>query len=66
MDGDAIASITADPVHAADGQDPVLARRLDVVTRLLERGMPVRVLEALLPEWDAAIDAAVRTEPPAA
>lgn len=63
---DAFASLAGDADETPDDHDAVLARRLDVVTRLLQRGMPLRVIEALLPGWDDAIRGAVRTEPPAA
>lgn len=33
-------------------------RREEVVRRLLDRGMPLRALEALLPGWEDAIAAA--------
>lgn len=35
--------------------DATAARRAEVVRRLLERGMSVRALEALLPGWEGTI-----------
>lgn len=68
MDGDGTDAITAAFGDAAERSpgDPVFARRLEVVARLVQRGMPVRVLQALLPDWDDAISSAARSEPPAA
>lgn len=45
--------------------DPV-SHRTDVVRRLLDRGVPVRALEALLPGWEGPIAEALehRCEPP--
>lgn len=68
MDGDrtdAITSAFGDAPERSPG-DPVFARRLEVVARLMQRGMPARVLEALLPGWDDAIRSAARSEPPVA
>ena len=55
-----------DEARGRSPDDPVFVRRLEVVARLMQRGMPVRVLEALLPDWDDAIRSAARSEPPAA
>lgn len=38
------------------------SRRLELVQQLLDRGVPVRALEALLPGWEQAIEAAVYPE----
>lgn len=40
-------------------QDDHHERRMRVVRRLMEQGMPVRALEALLPGWEEAIAEAV-------
>lgn len=47
--------------HEQRGEAPVgpAAYRVDVIGRLLERGMTVRALEALLPGWETEIAAAV-------
>ena len=37
-------------------------RRLDVVRRLLDSGMPLRALEALLPGWEDAVAIVLETE----
>ena len=68
MESDRVDAITP-AVGAADERspgDPVSARRSEVVARLMQRGMPVRVLETLLPGWDDAIRSATRSGPPAA
>lgn len=70
MHGDAGGGVAPPPVDAtgdgaaAAGTDErdVDTRRAEVVTRLLERGMSVRVLQALLPGWEHTI----RTVTPAA
>jgi hypothetical protein len=49
----------ADP-HADDPESAM--RRLKVVIRLLEEGMPVRALEALLPGWELEIAAALEQD----
>lgn len=62
---DALTTASGGAIEWSSG-DPVFARRLEVVARLMQRGMSVRVLEALLPGWDDAIRSAARSEPPAA
>lgn len=50
--------------HEQRGEAPVdpAAYRVDVIRRLLERGMTVRALEALLPGWETEIAAAVEEQ----
>lgn len=43
-----------DPEEGRRRVDPV-THRTDVVRRLVERGVPVRALEALLPGWEGPI-----------
>lgn len=43
-------------------QDDHHERRMHVVRRLMEQGMPVRALEALLPGWEEAIADAVSAD----
>lgn len=56
--GARISSLAGGPEHGHD----VRARRAEIVARLLERGLTVRVLHALLPGWEETI----RTAHPAA
>lgn len=44
-------SLTGNPEHGHD----VGARRAEIVARLLDRGLTVRVLHALLPGWEETI-----------
>lgn len=43
---------TEDP---ADAVPDLTARRPEVVRRLLDRGVPPRTLQALLPGWEVAV-----------
>lgn len=54
------AALELDP---GDTMPDLTARRPEVVRRLLERGVSVRALRALLPEWDLVIQEAARTRP---
>lgn len=48
-----------DGVPVGDGPvETTEERRVELVRRLLERGVPVRALEALLPGWERAIEVA--------
>lgn len=38
-----------------DAMPDLTARRPDVVRRLIERGVPARALQALLPDWEVFI-----------
>lgn len=51
MQGDAGGAVAPTQADARD----VDSRRAEVVGRLLERGMSVRVLQALLPGWEHTI-----------
>lgn len=62
MHGDAGGTVAPAPVDAtetgtaaAGTARDVDSRRAEVVERLLERGMSVRVLQALLPGWEHTI-----------
>lgn len=44
-----------DPVRRTSVSVAAVQRRETVVKRLLERGMPLRALEALLPGWEDVI-----------
>lgn len=47
-----------DVTDVGETMSDLTARRVDVVRRLLERGVPVRTLRALLPDWDPLIQEA--------
>lgn len=64
MDGDTEGQLAAATTGNGDGRD-VGARRAEIVARLLERGIPVRALQGLLPGWDDAIETAANAEPAA-
>lgn len=50
-----------DPEDLGDSMNDLVARRPDVVRRLIDRGVPARTLRALLPEWDPLIREASTT-----
>lgn len=47
-----------DATDVGDTMSDLTARRADVVRRLIDRGVPVRTLRALLPDWDPLIQEA--------
>ncbi len=54
------------PEAAGLDATPIVARRTDVALRLMRRGVSARVLEALLPGWEPAIQqaqASLRRDP---
>lgn len=55
--------MTADPLVAHDTTD-LVARRPDVLRRLLERGVPARTLGTMLPGWEPFLDLAQAEDTP--
>lgn len=43
----------------------LIARRPDVLRRLLERGVPARTIQLLFPEWDTVLAVALSEPAPA-